>query len=144
VSDKELQVRHLKRRAQVVNTRFGEVALGGTGEVTNLDDLECTAEELCEFPNFVDVALFAPGPEAGSVVKAREDAEKTTEKAPSSDGPSDEDYGDIIAELIDGGAACTSEGYIQMDVLNAALREKDLPTISGTKRKEISDAYNAD
>jgi len=145
MSETKVKVRHLKKRACVVNTMYGEIQLDDEGGVTNQSDLDCSTEELLDLPNFVDAELFAPQPEAGSVKQAREATEQTTAaKASSSGGPSDEDYADIIAELIDGGAACTSEGYIQMDVLNATLRERDLPTISGTRRKEISEAFSAD
>jgi len=145
MSETKVKVRHLKKRACVINTMYGELQLDEEGGVTNQSDLDCSTEDLLDLPNFVDAKLFAPRPEAGSVKQAREATEQTTAaKASSSAGPSDADYADIIAELIDDGAACTSEGYIQMDVLNATLRERDLPTISGTRRKEISEAFSAE
>jgi len=144
MSETKVKVRHLKKRACVINTMYGEVQLDAEGGVTNQSDLDCSTEDLLDLPNFMDAKLFAPRPEAGSVKQAREATEQTTaKKASSSAGPSDQEYGDFIAELISADAACTSEGYIQMDVLNAALREADMPTISGTRRKEISDAWTA-
>jgi len=147
VSGKTSKVVHMKRRACVVNTRYGEVQLDEEGKVTNLDDLDCTAEELCEVPNFIDGAIFGGRPESDRAKGARlEEEAKNSGPAKASNspvGPSDQEYGDVIADMISDGAACTSEGYIQMDVLNAALREKDMPIISGTRRKEISDAWSA-
>jgi len=144
VSGKISKVVHLKKRACVINTRYGEIQLDEVGKVTNLDDLECTADELCELPNFVDERIFGGRPEAAPVKEAREKAEEKVKKTAGPSGPSDEEYGAFIAELIESGAECTGEGYIQMDVLNAALREKEMPIVSGTRRKEISDAYNAE
>jgi len=146
VSGKKIAVRHMKKRACVVNTMHGEVQLDETGGVTNLDELECTAEELCEVPNFIDGAIFGGKPESDRAKGARLQEEEKNGGPPVAvkpAGPSDQEYGDIIADLISDGAACTSEGYIQMDVLNGALREKEMPIISGTRRKEISDAWSA-
>ena len=143
MSEKKVKVRHLKQRACVVNTRYGEVQIDETGGVTNLDDLPCSAKGLMELPNFVDAKLFSGTPEAAPVKQAREEAEAVeAAKKPEPTGPSDEEYGAVIAELVEGGAARTTEGYIQMDVLNAALRERDMSIISGTRRKDISDAWD--
>jgi len=146
VSEKKVKVRHMKRQACVVNTMYGEVQLDETGGVTNLDDLDCSEKELMELPNFIDAKIFGPNPEAASVKAAREAEDEanggpTTAKKPA--GPSDQEYGDFIAELVSNDAETTSEGYIQMDVLNSALREAEMPIISGTRRKEISDAWQA-
>jgi len=143
VSESKVNVRHMKKRACVINTRYGEIQLDETGGVTNQEDLKVSTEDLLALPNFVDAKIFEPHPESAAAKRARtaEAAEPLKVSTPA--GPSDEEYGDIIAELIDQGAACTGEGYIQMDELNAALREKDLPILSGTRRKDISDAYNA-
>lgn len=144
MSETKVKVRHLKKRACVVNTRYGEIQLDETGGVVGQGDLKCSAEDLLTLPNFVDAKLFEPRPEAARVKQAREAAEKTAaEKTSSPAGPSDQEYGDFIADLISTGAACTGEGYIQMDVLNAALREADMPVLTGTRRKEISDAWSA-
>jgi len=145
VSESQVKVRHMKKRACVINTMYGELKLDETGGVINQEDLKVSTEDLLALPNFVDAEIFEPQPEAASVKRAREEAEKAEPlKVRSSSTPSDEEYGDIIAELIDQGAACTGEGYIQMDELNAALRERDLPILSGTRRKDISDEYNSD
>ena len=144
MSEKKVKVRHLRRKAQTINTRYGEVHLDEMGGVTNLDDLDCSAKELCELPNLVDAKLFKGRPEAANVKQAREEAEaEVAARVPVPVGPSDEDYGAVIAGLVEGGGATTGDGYIQMDVLNAALREREMPILSGTRRKEISDAWDA-
>lgn len=144
MSGKKVQVRHMKRQAQVINTMYGEVHLDEMGGVMNLDDLKCSAKKLCELPNFINADLFAGQPEAAPVKQVREEAEAAAKaREPVPTGPSDEDYGAVIAELVEDGGATTGDGYIQMDVLNTALRERGMPILSGTRRKVISDAWDA-
>lgn len=128
-------VRHQKKQACVVGSRYGDVHIDPTGLVTNLDELECTAEELCELPNYVDGEIFGGTKPRPSVVAAYEE---------TSEEEGEEDVAAIIAQLKADGAPTTGEGYIQMDALNAELKERGIQTISGTQRKEIEDAAAGD
>jgi hypothetical protein len=55
--------------------------------------------------------------------------------------PSDEQYGQLIQEQMDGGAKLNADGYIDMETLNSALREKGVAPLTGTKRRAIQDQY---
>lgn len=139
MSEDKPKVRHMKKQACTVNTRYGEINLGANGEVLNFDDLGVSKKELCTLPNFVDASKF-PGPAAREEVVQRATDEQDKREAAKA---AVIDYAAIIQELKDAGAEETGEGYIQMETLNAALRERELPIITGMQRKEIEDAAKA-
>lgn len=123
--------RHNYLKGEPINTELGEVQLDEEGFATNLDDLNTTVDELVEkVPGFTR----ATAPEKKPAPKQEQ---KTTEDPDEADKKTAE----VIKELLEAGAKTNSEGYIDMEVLNTALKEKNLPPISGGKRKEITDKH---
>lgn len=128
-------VKHAFRQNEKIITTYGTVELDERGFVKNLDKLNCSEEQLLELPNFVSGATFNKPADVRTPVEGQQ-TEETKDNLPT-----DDDYAKLIKELIDGGAKVNSEGYIDMEVLNAALRDKKWPIVSGTKRKTYQDTY---
>lgn len=124
--------RHNYLKGEPINTELGEVQLDEEGFVTNLEELNTTVDELVEkVPGFTR----ATAPE-------KKPAPKQEQKKPEEDPEeADKKTAEVIKELLEAGGKTNSEGYIDMEVLNTALKEKNLPPISGGKRKEITDKY---
>lgn len=140
----KIEVRHALLKGEPVNTMYGVIELDHDGYVTNLDKLECNPTQLIEnVPHFVNGTLFPaertkPGPAP--------EADQATPTGDPNDlkGPSAEDapYIEALKEYLDGKIQVkfNSEGYAEMNDLNEFLRTKNLAAITGTKRKELTDA----
>jgi hypothetical protein len=111
-------------------TPYGDVELDEDGNVTNMSKFD--PEDLLTIDGFVDAGIFGETPPRPKKAVA--------EKAPEpNSGPTDEQYWQLIKDMVEKGAHLNTEGYIQMEVLTAAIREKEWPPISGTRRIRITD-----
>lgn len=153
--------KHTKLRNCEIHTPFGKLKLDGEGFVTNLREVKATVEQILTRPNFVNGDVFRKSGTTVNVIDATEPPrrvdvkidEKTSEPAatpPAADkeekpeegttGPTNQDYYELIKQLVADGASTNSDGYIDMDPFLSALRERGWPVVSGTRRREITDA----
>lgn len=135
-------IKHQRLVSEPVNTAYGVVQLDGEGTVINIKELSernpgvNIEQALADLPTFYDANVFggeeAPDEQKESVeTPAQEDAPTINE--------SDKAYYEVIKELETKPSNLNSAGYVEMDVLNAKLRELNLPILAGTRRIEITD-----
>lgn len=162
------QARNQTLRNEPVNTRYGVIDLDEKGYATNLAELGVKDQDVIDnVPGFFDgqalsggePAKATPPPpppvaEPGTVQPDQsvlaefidpEDLrvltpEEATDHDANKDGnePSDDQVWAIIQVLPSG--AFNTQGYADMKVLNARLKEQGFETITGTRRLQITDA----
>jgi hypothetical protein len=111
-------IRHQDLRGEILVTRWGEIKLDPVGRPTNLPELNLSEQELLERRSygFLDEDTF-PNPWI----------EETY---------GDKAYRKLIEELLNNGAP-TNGGWIEMSFLLEKLRERGMPIISASKRKQL-------
>lgn len=120
----KIEVRHETLKGESVFTMYGEVKLDQDGYVSNLGELTGSGQQLVkDVPHFVDATVF-PLPRENTAIELSED----------------EVYLEAIKEFLDLGGDLNTDGYAEMEDLNKFLSEKGLKAISGTRRKELTDA----
>lgn len=129
-------LRYQHRRNCSLITPFGDVELDEDGYVTNLDKFN--PGDLLTIEGFADTDVFGGEPRPRPARGESYATSAVTAQA-LAQGPSDADYWGVIRELTEKGGTLNSEGYLQMEVLTAELRERDWPPISGTRRIRITD-----
>jgi hypothetical protein len=142
--DEVTAVRHQFRRNTKIITEHGELQIDEHGLVSNLDDLDVPAEALVALPEFEDAsAFYKPSRADVSYPQGAPDKPQAFNKPTPKSAFTDDDYLAVVRELLeDANAPKTSEGYIDMNFLNAELRKRGFPILSGSRRKIIQDRMN--
>jgi hypothetical protein len=147
-----MKVRNQVLRNEPVHTRFGIIKLDHGGYPTNLHELEgVTPEDLLKLPDFVDGEVYPHSPNAYPP-EVKIVAPAQGESKPGAKGEADpnrEKVKGLIQELLTAEASGTKlprngEGYLAMDFLDSLLKERGLPRITGTIRKELEDELRAE
>jgi hypothetical protein len=137
-----MKARHRHLRNTTNTTPFGVIHHDETGVVTNQADLAVTPEQLVSsVAGYVDGDVF-PGTPPPPVITPVPGARMAQTSLPSGTGkpdPTDEQYGEIITEMLKSGAPVNGEGYVDMTALNEVLRDRNLKILTGSRRKEITD-----
>lgn len=138
------EVRYQHRRGCDLITPFGTVTLDHEGYVTDLNGIH--KKKLLNLPGFVDAEVFGeeekPRPTRPDTRTKSPIPEEDFEQESGADETNtiqDTQYWELIKELTNNGAAINSEGYISMEALNPAIRQKGWPVISGTRRIKLTD-----
>lgn len=143
-----MKVRHQKKYNSEVNTRYGILKLDGGGFVSNLDEIEASPEEVATLPNMVDGEVFPPARIYEDGMYATADEQSIAEAAKNSaasveevteevHNPTDDDYLEIIRELMIDEGNRTSEGSLDMEVLNSTCRLRGMDPISVGARDRL-------
>lgn len=137
-------VRHRTLRNTSTLSMWGEIKVDLHGNVHNLEELQAldqnkgrnVREALTNHPDFVDTEAY---PDQSKPLTPPAETKKPAVPTEQSQGPSSADYYGLITGLTTGGINTNSEGYVDLDALITACRERGWPILTGTRRKQITD-----
>jgi len=130
---------HSHRRDEQVNTSLGLFDVDKDGVIHDIKGAD--PAEVAKLPGFTALELVDPVAAEQPVPEPTPDPITPGEVA-KNDGAGEVqfDLTGFIHKLLDEGVKTNSEGYIDMEVLNSALREAKQSVITGTQRKKFQDA----
>lgn len=128
-------LRHASLKSTAINSHLGPIKLDRKGLVCNIHELKVEPEVLRElYPKeFLDARIFPP-----DGWDQKTPLEPEAPKALEIVTYCEEDYWNIIKYLSEDPLNLNSEGFIDMEVLLRVLRDRRMPVITGSKRKEIT------
>lgn len=88
-----------------------------------------------------DDSRLPDGQDPTASTQTQENPGSTDEGGTQKSEPTDEEYWAVIEALEKEGAKMTAEGYVDTATLDAKLKELNMPRITGTRRKEITDQF---
>jgi hypothetical protein len=143
------KIRHIRLRGEQTITPYGNLEFDDLGYLKNRDAIKATDAQLLALPNLLDGENF-PAPEeqqlkkmppqettfirAGDEIKAPTKPPEAPTKNPSF---SEDDYWAVIEAAAK--EKTNSQGYAATDTVLHMLRQREMPPISGTQIRKITD-----